>query len=101
MLGALKMSENAINFDSVYDKNEHNFKKICLQLCKKYLFKHWIQLNEDDFIFHRIDGGFINQTYYCSLPESMIRNDKEVTEFIIRFYGEFNCKFKFKKFCQF
>jgi hypothetical protein len=86
------MSENEINFDYVYEGNEEYIRKICLKLCQIFLSKEWINIEEKDFVFRRLSGGFVNQTYYCSLPKYLDTNCDKVREVVIRFFGKFNSK---------
>lgn len=63
--------------------------KQCHQLCAQYISGKWRDIKEHQLVVRRISGGFTNQMYYCSLPDTIIDEDSNETQkVIIRIYGE-------------
>ncbi|XP_046382593.1 choline/ethanolamine kinase-like [Ischnura elegans] len=47
------------------------------QLCREYLHGAWRKISPEELIVRKVSGGLSNLLYYCALPESYSRAERE------------------------
>ncbi|KAJ3651951.1 hypothetical protein Zmor_017955 [Zophobas morio] len=71
------------------DSNE--MKELASRICRDYLYGPWKSVTPQNIGFKHISGGLSNLLYHISLPESLVKETKDLTEpkeVLIRIYGQ-------------